>query len=442
MKKTSGIACVLLGMMGMGCGGGGSETDAGHDAARPVDSGAPVQDAGADTGSRPPDLPSPCEYTTDRVEFDDQGSDVLGYDLTRIDAGAALAWTAKDLDAGGWSMDLGFYDDALVATRPAVRVLETDKILTDPRMLWTGEAMMILWRDGRWDTGCTDPAACRTDLALARLSPDGGMAGIERLTTDRKAVEKPLLMDTGDGFLAVWMQQEGNDPTLGRLYAMPLDRQGVMSGSRMLLSGSGDVVKGSPSAAWGAQGGLVGWAENGSNTIMLEAVDANAAAVGSPARVDTGGKVFRLSLQSQGPGSFLLAWSQVLEGTLDATEVFVAAVGPSGLLSEPIRQSWTNGRATHPALMRLPSGWGLFWVSDTAQGKTDCLDPACTTDVYLTILDATGAPLTRPRLVTDDRNDCDDGRGISTGDGIVAAWTAVRYFRSSLFGRRLSCKMP
>jgi len=445
------IVLVFFCVSGFLCGcsddGETPEEDAGSSDKKEDSGTAPSEDAGEEEEG-PPDLPDSCEREGNRLNFEEldtshEKGDVKWFDVTRGPEVFAAAWVQKVVNEDEWGLFAGFVSEDFKTTGSFVDIAPDPAFAAGPAIIWNEDAYIIMWRDARWNSSCTQSSSCGTDLAMVSIDENGVMEGtVNRITTGGNVTGRPVMLKHDEGIIALWLEQETGALNEGSIFAIAMSSEGEITGQRKKISGDSEAMELPFSAAADKDGVIVAWMGRNENGFLIQKIDRNADMVGSSVRVDTGNLVQKVNIKSRGTGGYYAAWSQKTGDSLSGTEIYSAQINKNLKIGgEILQHSWTDGNALNPALAEADDGWVVLWDSDRAQGASKCRDKMCTLDVYFQLAEDSGEPLTHPLRVTEDRNQCSRGTAFSVDDGFIVFWVATRQYREALFARKVQCSL-
>jgi hypothetical protein len=404
--STSALA--LAWVLAWGCSPGdpafdvGDDTDTGTDGDTDADT-----DADTDTGEDdiPPDLPASC--TADTVNLAVSGAgDGRWPTVAAGAAGVLLAW-AYDEQQGqaDWDLQISSHQSGIppvVGTpqEPIAPATRSEK----PALAARGEVFGLAWLDTRWDEDCqaANQDACQREVAFIELTAAGQPADAAeptRLTAGQNPDGWPVIAATASGWIVAWAQNQGS--VSSSIKALAIDGAGL-PGAVHAISDDGAAAPGQrPALAAAGDQALIAWQTAGQTTVFARAIGADGTPQGEPLAVADGSLAGRPALAA-GDDGFLLTYARSKGAGFEVRSRRLDATGVSS--GDEQRVTWTLNDTTAATPAWSGSQWAVAWLSERANGTSECQVASCQPQVFVTALDADGAPRAREVALSDDQN--------------------------------------
>jgi len=402
-------------------------------------------DTGQDTDTAeediPPDLPAACVVDSTSVPLSG-GGDGRWPTLARGEGEMLLAW-AYDGQQGSadWNIQVATHEAGIPPLigqpdEPVAWSILSQK----PAMAARGDLFGLVWLDSRWDPDCQadDQQACLREPAFIELTADGSPAGDAdpvRLTAGESIAVRPVIAATDSGWIAVWSQdQTGNAATIE---AVAIDGTG-QPGAVHVVSGVDAAAKSyRPALAAAGEQALVVWLDAGYQSISAIRLGPDGAPLGGIQPVVEGNSVVHPRLAA-GDGEFLLTYGRPQGADIEIRARRLDTAG--GPLGGEQRVTWTSGDTifSHPAWSG--SEWAVAWLSDRANGADECAVETCQAQVFLTALDADGAPRAAEVQLSADANPASEIELSWSGTGWLALFELRRNLRQQVSWSHAFCE--
>ncbi|MDD5306608.1 MAG: hypothetical protein PHU25_04735 [Deltaproteobacteria bacterium] len=420
--------------------------DAGEDGGDDGGTGTDTQDTdtGTDTGTGednvPPDLPALCKAVVVNQPASGK-ADGRTPDLAVADADAGLlVYGYNDVTTPpDWDVEAKPYAPGEGLADASVEPVPAPVLGEEPSLAARGGEFGLVWLDTRWDPAC-DPEnqdACRRDIAFTRLGPDGLPADgavATRVTLNANVKVRPVIAATDSGFLVVWNDGSASEAVVRAVGLDPLGGPAAVQA----LSGEESIVAHTvPAIAAMGDTAVVAWLRADQQGIAARAVGADATPFGSVTVVDEG-VLASVPGIAAGEDGFLVSWSRETNGEM---EVFTRRLDPNGAPSAPAaRATWVKGDVTQSRPAWNGTGFGLAWLSQRDNGTDKCAETSCENQVFVSLLDAYGVPVSRAVRLSDNPNVCVDLAFAWDGGGFAAAWELLRDMRWQIYWGRAVCE--
>lgn len=410
-------------------------------------------DTGSDTGSEteqpieleiPPQLPVKCATIIYNEKLSGPG-DGEAVSISTIDA-PFLAW-AYDVDAGKidyqFQLQLAAYDDD-EQKYAAYSPFEDSIVATGTSLANNGVSYGLTWLEGRtqWDDDCTLESVddCDVDVAFAKISLSGVVEATAplRLSTSGQVIGRPVITAVSSGWVVAWAYNDVGSTTVMSVH---VDNTGVV-GTPIQLS---ETAKANDPAQLSIASlnntVIVMWRANTQNAIHYRVLT-DTLQVQGEIRVLIEGLLVSTPRIVAGADKFMVSFGCK---TLNDQEIFTQQLGGNGeILNEKIRVTWTTQLVAESDITFVPGvGYAIGWLSQLANGASDCVDTDCTMKAFAALLNDDGSLATQPILVSSGDNDLNPNRELTIshdGTNWMAAWANRKYLRYQLNYTTFSCE--
>jgi hypothetical protein len=364
-------------------------TDAPADTTHETDAAdTPADDVSTDTTDDEP----ACEGLAPRI------SDVAITTSSLWAYNASLVWTGSEFG-------LAWFDNRATTNEVHFARLDTDGVKigfdtmvsdsggtsVNPAVAFTGTAFGVTWQDG---------SSSGNAISFAQLDTSGTKVGgtVEVASASSHALY-PDIAWSGSQFLVAWHDDRDGEYDI---YFAILSPSGTPAGAESKLNETTTSATYS-SVAWAGSQYGVAWEDNrlGAKQIYLARVTSWGSKSGSDLRVSTGGTSSFVSMAWSG-SEFGIAWQDTRSPT---SEIFMRRVdGLGATVGTDVRLTSAESTAEYADVVWTGSLYAVAW-DDNRTG---------TNQIYLGLVDPTGARIGSDVRVTDT---------ISWGDEPSLAWT-------------------
>ncbi|HUT78399.1 MAG TPA: hypothetical protein VM285_11965, partial [Polyangia bacterium] len=379
-------------------GGGDSDSDGDTDS---------DTDGDTDTGEDeiPPDLPASC--TADSVNLAVSGAGDGRWPTAAGGAGGILlAWAYDEQqEQADWDIQVSTCQSGIPPViGPPQEPIAAATLSEKPDMAARGEVFGLAWLDTRWDADCqaANQDACQRDLAFIELTAAGQPANDAeptRLTTGQNPNGRPVVAATPSGWIVAWSQSQGS--TSSSIKALAVDGEGQPGAVHAISDDGAAAPELSPALAAVGDQLLIVWLAVDRTAVFSRVIGADGAPQGQPLSVVEGSLCTRPGLTA-GSGGFLLTYGRSKGADLEIRALRLDTAGVP--IGDEQRVTWTSTDTTTAVPAWSGSEWAVAWLSDRANGASECQVASCQPQVFLTVLGADGAPRAREVWLSEDQN--------------------------------------
>ena len=416
---------------------GGSDADADADADTDTDT-----DADTDTGEddTPPELPAACSISVlhQPVSGDGDGrwpAIVRGGDHALI----TWAYDEQEGEAEDWDVQVASFDlEAAPIVGEAAEPINPSALSEKPAMAHRDGVFGVVWLDARWDPACdtADLDACRRELAFLELDPTGqpvDSAEPVQITLDEDVNGRPSIAATSSGYLVAWNDTAGSS---GTAQVVAVGADGTPGAVHLLgEQGAAAPMRRVAVAALGEQA-IVAWLGIDQTNIYTQEIGPDGAPLGEPRELGDMTPCLRPRLAA-GDDRILLTWTK---RPVEDYDVYSIALDGSGApIGDEQRITWTDRDVLYATPVWDGERFAVAWLGDRADGADECAVDSCNDQVFITALDAAGAPRARAVRVSDNPNDSSVADITWHPGGYTAVFEVRRNMRQQVFYGTILC---